>query len=137
MLFDTDVLIWYLRGNSAAADLLDQTASRQTSVGTNGASNQRMVATACARARGADIHRKNAAVTIASHFQSHRTRWCDLARSRRPGDDETAALGRVAFAFFTEPSFIIIRIEEDAADGQQRAKRAKQHQKRRRAHPSD
>ena len=32
MLFDTDVLIWYLRGNIQAAELLDQTTTRQTSV---------------------------------------------------------------------------------------------------------
>ena len=32
MLFDTDVLIWYLRGNVQAAELLDQTTTRQTSV---------------------------------------------------------------------------------------------------------
>ncbi len=32
MLFDTDVLIWYLRGNSNAADLLDQTLAPQISV---------------------------------------------------------------------------------------------------------
>ena len=32
MLFDTYVLIWYLRGNVQAAELLDQTTTRQTSV---------------------------------------------------------------------------------------------------------
>ena len=51
MLFDTDVLIWFLRGSAKAAELLDQTTVRKTSVisymellqGSRGVAQQRRI----------------------------------------------------------------------------------------------